>query len=120
MSKRKSLKRIFTTLSFLAATFVSATVFAADGAREAPNDTLFILLGAVMILAMHAGFAFLEVGSVRKKNQVNALNKIICEWCFSTVVYFLIGYPLARGISFLVPINDMSNGNGLEYVKFFL
>ena len=57
------------------------------------TNTLFLLLGAVMILAMHAGFAFLEVGSVRKKNQVNALNKIICDWGFSTIAYFLIGYP---------------------------
>ena len=56
-----------------------------------------------MILAMHGGFAFLEVGSVRRKNQVNALNKIICEWSFSTLIYFLIGYPIARGVSLLIP-----------------
>jgi Amt family ammonium transporter len=93
-----------------------------DPMTEVPgsSNTMFILLGAVMILAMHAGFAFLEVGSVRKKNQVNALNKIICEWAFSTIVYFLIGYPIARGISFLVPIQEMSANNGFEYVKFFL
>ena len=36
------------------------------------SNILFILLGAVMILAMHAGFAFLEVGSVRKRNQLKA------------------------------------------------
>ena len=30
------------------------------------NDVLFVLLGAIMVLAMHAGFAFLEVGTVRK------------------------------------------------------
>jgi ammonium transporter, Amt family len=84
------------------------------------SNTLFILLGAVMILAMHGGFAFLEVGSVRRKNQVNALNKIICEWGFSTLVYFFIGYPLARGISFLVPVQDMAASHGFEYVKFFL
>lgn len=83
-------------------------------------NTLFLLLGAVMILAMHGGFAFLEVGSVRKKNQVNALNKIICEWAFSTVAYFLIGYPIARGISFLAPVSAFDAGNGFEYVKFFL
>jgi hypothetical protein len=63
------------------------------------SSLFFILIGAVMILAMHGGFAFLEVGSVRKKNQVNALNKILCEWSFSTLVYFLIGYPIARGVS---------------------
>jgi len=82
-------------------------------------NVFFILIGAVMILAMHGGFAFLEVGSVRKKNQVNALNKIICEWCFSTLIYFLIGYPIARGVSFLVPVAQIGS-NGFEYVQFFL
>jgi Amt family ammonium transporter len=84
------------------------------------SNTLFILMGAVMILAMHAGFAFLEVGSVRQKNQVNALNKIICEWAFSTVVYFVIGYPIARGVSLVSPISTYAANNGFEYVKFFL
>lgn len=84
------------------------------------SNTLFILLGAVMILAMHGGFAFLEVGSVRRKNQVNALNKIICEWGFSTIVYFLVGYRIARGVNFMVPLSEMQANNGFEYVKFFL
>jgi ammonia channel protein AmtB len=61
------------------------------------SNVFFVLLGAVLILAMHGGFAFLEVGSVRRKNQVNALNKMICEWSFSTLIYFLIGYAIARG-----------------------
>ena len=84
------------------------------------SDTLFLLLGAVMILAMHGGFAFLEVGSVRRKNQVNALNKIICEWAFSTTIYFLIGYPIARGVSFLVPVETLAADHGIAYVRFFL
>jgi Amt family ammonium transporter len=65
------------------------------------NNVLFMFLGAVMIFAMHAGFAFLEVGSVRKKNQVNALVKIITDWSISTITYFVIGFPLAYGIHFL-------------------
>ncbi|WP_136064663.1 ammonium transporter [Pontiella sulfatireligans] len=92
----------------------------AAGELASSSNTLFILLGAVMILAMHGGFAFLEVGSVRRKNQVNALNKIICEWGFSTIVYFLIGYPLARGVSLLVPVEELAADHGFEYVKFFL
>jgi Amt family ammonium transporter len=84
------------------------------------SNTLFILLGAVMILAMHGGFAFLEVGSVRRKNQVNALNKIICEWGFSTLIYFFVGYRIARGVDFMVPLSEMQANNGIEYVKFFL
>ena len=54
-------------------------------------DVLFILLGAIMILAMHAGFAFLELGTVRKKNQVNALVKILSDFFVSTLAYFFIG-----------------------------
>jgi Amt family ammonium transporter len=109
-----------TVLSFC---FLAGQALAAD---SAPNDlaqssnTLFILIGAILILAMHGGFAFLEVGSVRRKNQVNALNKIICEWGFSTIVYFLIGYPIARGVSFLVPVETLAVDHGFAYVKFFL
>lgn len=84
------------------------------------TNTLFLLLGAVMILAMHAGFAFLEVGSVRRKNQVNALNKIICEWGFSTMVYFCVGYPISRGINFFGPVSTLIENNGIEMVRFFL
>jgi len=82
-------------------------------------DTLFILLGAVMVLAMHAGFAFLELGTVRKKNQVNALVKILVDFSVSTVVYFVIGYGVAYGTSFFVGAEQLAAKNGYELVKFF-
>ena len=110
---------LLTVLSAL----LTGTAQAADGAPSElaqSSNTLFILIGAILILAMHGGFAFLEVGSVRRKNQVNALNKIICEWGFSTIVYFLIGYPIARGVSFLVPVETLTADHGFAYVKFFL
>jgi len=93
---------------------------AGSNALAESSDALFILIGAILILSMHAGFAFLEVGSVRKKNQVNALNKILCEWGFSTLAYLFIGYPLSRGVNLLEPIENMSAMNGIEYIKFFL
>lgn len=84
------------------------------------GDVLFLLLGAVMVFAMHAGFAFLEVGTVRKKNQVNAFSKILTDWSVSTVVYFLIGYPIAYGVSFLMPASGLLGDNqGYELVRFF-
>jgi len=64
------------------------------------SNVLFVLLGAIMVLAMHAGFAFLEVGTVREKNQVNALAKIIADFAMSTIAYFFIGYSLAYGLNF--------------------
>ena len=66
------------------------------------SDALFILLGAIMVLAMHAGFAFLELGTVRSKNQVNALVKILSDFAISTVAYFCVGYGIAYGVSFFV------------------
>ena len=82
-------------------------------------DALFILLGAVMVLAMHAGFAFLELGTVRKKNQVNALVKILVDFSVSTVVYFGVGYSVAYGTSFFVGAEQLAAKNGYELVKFF-
>ena len=83
------------------------------------TDALFILLGAIMVLAMHAGFAFLELGTVRKKNQVNALVKILVEFSVSTVVYFAVGYSVAYGTSFFVSAEVLAAKNGYELVKFF-
>ena len=83
------------------------------------SDVLFILLGAIMVLAMHAGFAFLEVGTVRKKNQVNALVKIIVDFAVSTIAYFFIGYGIAYGIGFFDSADILSHKNGYELVKFF-
>ena len=82
-------------------------------------DTLFILLGAIMVLAMHAGFAFLEVGTVRHKNQVNALVKIMTDFGVSTLAYFLIGYQIAYGVSFFSPASELVANNGYDLVKFF-
>ncbi|HSW16833.1 MAG TPA: ammonium transporter [Ramlibacter sp.] len=83
------------------------------------TDALFILLGAIMVLAMHAGFAFLELGTVRKKNQVNALVKILVDFSVSTIAYFFVGYTVAYGTSFFTGAEALSARNGFELVKFF-
>jgi Amt family ammonium transporter len=82
-------------------------------------DALFILLGAIMVLAMHAGFAFLELGTVRKKNQVNALVKILVDFAVSTMAYFFVGYYIAYGVHFFVGAEELSAKSGFEMVKFF-
>lgn len=83
------------------------------------TDVLFILLGGIMVLAMHAGFAFLELGTVRHKNQVNALVKILVDFSISTVVYFLVGYGVAYGTHFMVGADVLAQKNGYDLVKFF-
>ena len=88
-------------------------------ALKTGSDTLFILLGAIMVLAMHAGFAFLEVGTVRRKNQVNALMKILCDFSMSTIVYFFVGYCVAYGVTFLAGADKLADKSGYDLVKFF-
>jgi len=82
-------------------------------------DTLFLLLGAGMVLAMHAGFAFLELGTVRKKNQVNALVKILVDFAVSTIAYFFIGYTIAYGVRFFGDATTLAEHNGYQLVRFF-
>ena len=88
-------------------------------------DVFFLLLGAILVFAMHGGFAFLEVGSVRHKNQVNALVKIMVDFAFSTLAYFFVGYWVAYGVSFFVSAADLSAGSpafplhGFALVRFF-
>jgi ammonium transporter, Amt family len=88
-------------------------------ALKAGNDVLFILLGAIMVLAMHAGFAFLELGTVRKKNQVNALVKILSDFAVSTIAYFFIGYSVAYGVNFFSGAETLMQKNGFDLTKFF-
>jgi len=96
---------------------------------SAGGDVFFLLMGAILVFAMHAGFAFLEVGTVRQKNQVNAMVKIIVDFAVSTMAYFFIGYSVAYGVDFFASAAVL-NGNvaaegrnfgpqGLSLVKFF-
>ncbi len=88
-------------------------------AQKQSGDVLFLLLGAILVLAMHAGFAFLELGTVRKKNQVNALMKILVDFAVSTIAYFFIGYVIAYGAAFFAPAQQLSARNGFELTRFF-
>ena len=88
-------------------------------AVQSGGNVLFILLGAIMVLAMHAGFAFLELGTVRKKNQVNALVKILIDFAVSTMAYFFIGYSIAYGVNFFSGAETLCEKNGYELTKFF-
>ena len=86
---------------------------------KSSSDVLFILLGAIMVLAMHAGFAFLELGTVRKKSQVNARVKILADFSVSTIAYFFIGYGIAYGVNFMGSADQLAEKSGFELVKFF-
>ncbi len=100
--------------------FCSRSLFGGDmETYQSSSNVLFILLGAIMVLAMHAGFAFLEVGTVRKKNQVNALVKILTDFGVSTIAYFFVGYTVAYGVNFFSGVDTLMEKNGYELTKFF-
>ena len=86
---------------------------------KSSSDVLFILMGSVMVLAMHSGFAFLELGTVRSKNQVNALVKILCDFSASTIAYFFIGFGIAYGVNFMTGAEALAQKSGYELVRFF-
>ncbi len=88
-------------------------------ALQSGSDVFFILLGGIMVLAMHSGFAFLELGTVRKKNQVNALVKILVDFSVSTIAYFFIGFSVAYGVNFFSGAEVLMAKNGFELTRFF-
>jgi len=88
-------------------------------ALKSGSDVLFILLGGIMVLAMHSGFAFLELGTVRKKNQVNALVKILVDFSVSTIAYFFVGFSIAYGVNFFSGADVLMQKNGFELTRFF-
>lgn len=82
-------------------------------------DLFFLLLGAVLVLAMHAGFAFLELGTVRHKNQVNALSKILSDFSISAIAYFFIGYYVAYGLHFFHEGTVLAADHGYNLMRCF-
>ncbi len=88
-------------------------------ALQQSSDVLFILLGAILVLFMHAGFAFLELGTVRRKNQVNALVKILTDFSVATLAYYFVGYGIAYGVSFMVPAAQLDLDHGYALTRFF-
>ena len=82
-------------------------------------DLLFLLLGAVLVLAMHAGFAFLELGTVRHKNQVNALSKILSDFAISAIAYFFVGYYIAYGQHFFHVGTTLAADHGYNLMRCF-
>ena len=82
-------------------------------------DLLFLLLGAILVLAMHAGFAFLELGTVRHKNQVNALSKILTDFALSAMAYFFVGYYIAYGQHFFHSGTTLVTDHGYNLMRCF-
>ena len=60
-------------------------------------DSLWIAISTILVFWMQAGFALVEVGSVRVKNSQNILFKNIFDVCVTTILWWLLGYGMAYG-----------------------
>jgi Amt family ammonium transporter len=90
-------------------------MLAADNtAKEAAGvaaDTVWVIVAALLVLFMQAGFAMLEVGFTRMKNVGTVVAKIIVNLGMSSIVYWLVGFAFAFGAA-SGPISSIIGGSG--------
>ncbi len=63
-------------------------------------DILWILICAIFVLLMQAGFTCLETGLVRSKNSINVAIKNLMDICVSSAIFWLFGFGLMFGESY--------------------
>ena len=70
-----------------------------EEAKEYVNglDTLWVLLGAMLVFWMQPGFALVEAGMTRAKNTANILMKNFCDFMCGSVLYWILGFSLMYG-----------------------
>ncbi len=95
------MKNIILISTFLI--FLSTSV----SASTAPNiqeirislDSVWVVIGGILVFFMQAGFALIESGSVRSKNTVNVLMKNYMDTCIGGLVFWLFGFGLMFGLN---------------------
>ncbi len=60
-------------------------------------DTIWTLLGAMLVFWMNAGFASVEAGFARQKNCVNILSKNFIVFAVSSIAFWFVGWGLMFG-----------------------
>jgi Amt family ammonium transporter len=124
VSKRKTL-----SIGLLLAAFCfPAAAYGQDVEASEPStfiaiDTLWVLLAAMLVFFMQAGFGMVEAGFVRAKNSANVLMKNVLDFCMAVLGYFMFGYAIMYGVSnglvgtsgwFLVGAESGADGIPLE------
>jgi len=67
------------------------------GATSYALDTLWVMLTAFLVMWMQAGFALVETGLTRAKNAVNICMKNLCDFCFGTLTFWIVGFSIMFG-----------------------
>jgi Amt family ammonium transporter len=78
---------------------LATTIFAQDSGTSNVNalDTVWVLFTAFLVFWMQAGFAMVEAGMTRAKNAINILMKNLLDFCFSTLVFWAVGFGIMFG-----------------------
>ena len=84
--------------------FGAPTLAAEDGPTAADVqkvlDNVWILVAAVLVIFMQAGFALVEAGLTRGKNVANIFMKNLMDFCVGALLFFAVGYAIAFGGDF--------------------
>jgi ammonium transporter, Amt family len=97
---KKALKRGI-PLGLAAALVAPAAAFAQDGPTlddaVSSINTTWVIVAAVLVMFMQAGFAFLEIGFSRGKNAGTGVAKILTNFSIASIAYWAVGFALAFG-----------------------
>ncbi|WP_372847026.1 ammonium transporter, partial [Pontiella sp.] len=75
-------------------------------------DNMFLLLGAILVLFMQAGFAMVESGFNQAKNTVNILFKNLMDLCIGMILFFAVGFGIMYAGSYGGDVNPYFNFGG--------
>src|SRR5918911_1291131 len=103
-SRRRELLRrvaLISTTVLLLVLALPALALAQDGPTVADlslaMDTVWVLVAAVLVLFMQAGFAMLEVGFSRMKNVGSVVAKILVNLAIAALLFWAVGFAFAFG-----------------------
>ena len=78
---------------------LNALEFRLDAILQANLDTFWLLICAILVFLMQAGFMCLETGLSRNKNSINVALKNVSDFGISVVVFWAFGFALMYGTS---------------------
>ena len=118
-SKSKSLLTKVISGSLLSSVVAVAASTAVSAAEEGPTasdvqavlDNVWILIAAVLVIFMQAGFALVEAGLTRGKNVANIFMKNLMDFVIGALLFFAVGYAIAFGGDF-TGIGGFFGGDG--------
>src|SRR3954470_17550173 len=115
-------------VAFLAALVVPASSFATNADLQqaikgkldgsVPGNTLWVVVAAVFVLLMQAGFAMLEIGFSRAKNAGTGVAKILTNLSIAAVCYWAVGFAFAFGSADVLGISSSILGSNGFFLQF--